>query len=92
MAWAYNVAEQNKVKVNWDTITEAAIVQGCDLQRANHSDWHADLFAPDLTKYLETSAEPRWWTTAAIRATVEALLDSGAASLDVDGTFNVVIR
>ena len=91
VAWAFNVAEQNKVAVNWGEITVAAIAQGCDVQRANHSDWHADLSAYDLTRYLKTSTEPRWWTQSAIMVTVESFLKADEALHDDDGMFSLII-
>jgi hypothetical protein len=85
VARAFNTATNNKVAVDWSTITVAAIYQGCISQRANNIGWHADLSTPDLGKYLETSTDLRWWTPSNIRVTLEGFLAADGGLPDDDG-------
>jgi len=89
---AFSTAEQHKVAVDWSVITAAAIAEGCNIQRANHNDWHTDLSAQDLTKYLEMSTEDRWWIPSALRVAVEAILKANEAPLDDDCMVNFLIQ
>jgi hypothetical protein len=71
VARQFNNADRNKVAVNWENITVDALSQGCQWQLSNNSDWHADLSAQDLSKYLAKSTEVRWWTPANLSAAVQ---------------------
>ncbi len=48
--------------MRWDTLSYTAIQGVCRATAEEHPDWHADLTAMDLGKYLAAVPQrKRWW-------------------------------
>ena len=62
MTGEWRDASENGRQPRWSYFTEACIRQACEQVASANPDWHPDLYATDLSKYIAGSApKTMWW-------------------------------
>ncbi|KAF8269524.1 hypothetical protein EI94DRAFT_1799085 [Lactarius quietus] len=58
----WGTAEKAGMPPNWTGLTLEMVIQSCNLQASKAPTWHQDLFAHDLTPYLQDiPPKKQWW-------------------------------
>jgi hypothetical protein len=79
MTREWKAASESGRQPRWDIFTDTYIKQACDQVATSNPDWHADLFATDLSRYMTgATSKKMWWVLPGARSSAVQEGDDGA--------------